>query len=148
MSIDDEHIVNEMIIFPTNTLSVYFIRRGPKSDGVLLPPLLLPNIQQIDHQDLFPPPNSSLATRAAQEIGDEERSQVRERIKFAQQQLMATASLLLKKEEYSHVITTHGVDKILPIRCLGNILSTPSKPDKVYTIYWDPTNIQDILKDI
>ena len=36
---------------------------------------------------------------------------------------------------------------MLPINILSKMLSTPRKPNKVYTIRWDPENIRDMLKD-
>ena len=142
MHIDNEKIVNEIIQFPTTTTSVYYIRRAPNQSIVPLPLSLPPNIQRLDNQGLFPHPlnnnrlvpnlpNNFLPTSTVRGRGEEGTSKVRKQIKLAQKEIIATTSLLLKKEEYTSLLATHGVDKILPIKCLGKILSTPRKPKKL-----------------
>ena len=66
---------------------------------------------------MFPPPTKKLATIAAQGKKDEIIIKVRENIKLGQQQIIAILFLVLKKEEYSDLIETHGANKILLIRC-------------------------------
>ena len=75
--------------------------------------------------------NNMSPTSTIRGRGEEGTSKVRKQIKLAQKEIIATTSLLLKKEEYTSLLATHGVDKILPIKCLGKILSTPRKPKKL-----------------
>ena len=75
-------------------------------------------------------------TSVVQGRGEEGASQVMKQITCVQQEIIAIVSLLLKKQEYTSLLATHGPDKMLPIKCLGKIVSTPRKPNKVYTIRW------------